>query len=142
MTSRTLSLAALVGLGLAVALAPTQAAAAGSCSTFAQILSSVHGLDEPARLKAWITRVAVFTARGWIRRRARKRWLRFFAPEELPEPEVNEPHEEREANRPSGVSLAGPAKRQASRFGPFGRGCVRPAQEFTDYAGTETRWRP
>lgn len=65
--------------------------------TFAQILSSVHGLDEPARLKAWITRVAVFTARGWIRRRARKRWLRFFAPEELPEPEVNEPHEEREA---------------------------------------------
>jgi RNA polymerase sigma-70 factor (ECF subfamily) len=33
----------------------------------------------PASLKAWLTRIAVFTARGAIRRRRRRRWLLFFA---------------------------------------------------------------
>ena len=52
--------------------------------TFAQALSSIDSLDDPRRLRAWLVRVAVFTARGTIRRRRRQRWLRFGAPEDLP----------------------------------------------------------
>ena len=37
--------------------------------SFAQAFKSVHQLKEGARLKAWLTRIAVFTARGCIRRR-------------------------------------------------------------------------
>lgn len=51
--------------------------------TFAQILGSIDKLDDPRRLKGWLVRVAVFTARGVIRKRKRKRWLRFAPPEQL-----------------------------------------------------------
>jgi RNA polymerase sigma-70 factor (ECF subfamily) len=40
-------------------------------------------LQQAASLKAWLTHVAVFTARGAIRRRRRRRWLSFRA--ELPD---------------------------------------------------------
>ncbi|HJL25977.1 MAG: RNA polymerase subunit sigma [Sandaracinus sp.] len=53
--------------------------------TFAQALASLDGLDDPRRLRAWLVRVAVFTARGVIRKRRRQRWLRFRAPEQVPE---------------------------------------------------------
>jgi RNA polymerase sigma-70 factor (ECF subfamily) len=53
--------------------------------SFAHALSSIGTLDDPERLSGWLTSIAVFTARGCIRRRKRQRWLRFFAPEELPE---------------------------------------------------------
>jgi len=53
--------------------------------TFAQAFSSIDKLDDPQRLKAWLVRVAVFTARGCIRRRQRRRWLRYGPPEQLPE---------------------------------------------------------
>ncbi len=56
--------------------------------TFAQVLGSIDGLGDPNRLKPWMVRVAVFTARGTIRRRQRRRWLRYGAPEQLPEPTV------------------------------------------------------
>lgn len=41
-------------------------------------------LNDPLALKAWLTRIAIFTARKAIRRRRRNRWLLFF--EHLPEP--------------------------------------------------------
>ena len=44
---------------------------------------SIGRLSEPRALKAWLTQIAVFTARGLIRRRHRHRWLTFF--EEVPE---------------------------------------------------------
>ncbi len=53
--------------------------------TFAQALSSISKLDDPERLKAWLVRIAVFTARGFIRRRRRQRWLRFRSPDHMPE---------------------------------------------------------
>ena len=42
-------------------------------------------LDDPRRLKGWLVRVAVFTARGVIRRRQRRRWLGYRPPESMPE---------------------------------------------------------
>lgn len=53
--------------------------------TFAQAFAGVGKLRDGNKLKAWLSRIAVFTARGCIRRRTRGRWLRFFAPETLPE---------------------------------------------------------
>lgn len=53
--------------------------------TFVAALGSIDGLDDPRALRGWITKVAVFTARSEIRRRTRRRWLRFFAPEDVPE---------------------------------------------------------
>ncbi|MAQ14467.1 MAG: RNA polymerase subunit sigma [Sandaracinus sp.] len=54
--------------------------------TFAQALASIDKLDDAARLEGWLVRIAVFTARGVIRKRGRRRWLRFMAPEEVPDP--------------------------------------------------------
>lgn len=45
--------------------------------------ANYQGNDE--QLKAWISRIAVFTARGYLRKRRRKWWLRSEAPSELPE---------------------------------------------------------
>ena len=53
--------------------------------TFAQALASIDKLEDPERLKGWMVRIAVFTARGTIRRRQRRRWLRFGAPHQIPE---------------------------------------------------------
>ena len=53
--------------------------------TFAQAFKSIAQLNDGARLKAWLTRIAVFTVRSCLRRRKRRRWLRFFAPEQVPE---------------------------------------------------------
>ena len=44
---------------------------------------SIGRLTEARALKAWLTQIAVFTARGLIRRRHRNRWLTFF--EDVPE---------------------------------------------------------
>jgi RNA polymerase sigma-70 factor, ECF subfamily len=60
--------------------------------TFVRALSSLATLRDPAALKAWMTSVAVFTARTNIQRRRRRRWLLFFAPDELP-PVVAPPYE-------------------------------------------------
>ncbi len=53
--------------------------------TFARAFKNIGQLEDGERLKAWLTRIAVFTARGLIRSRSRKRWLRYFSPEEMPE---------------------------------------------------------
>lgn len=52
---------------------------------FAEVFANIHKLKEPAKLKGWLTRVTVFTARGTIRRRSRRRWLRYSSPEVLPD---------------------------------------------------------
>jgi RNA polymerase sigma-70 factor, ECF subfamily len=59
---------------------------------FVRALSSLDSLRDPSALKAWITSVAVFTARTCIQRRTRRKWLLFFAPEDLP-PLVARAHE-------------------------------------------------
>ncbi|MEM9069886.1 MAG: sigma-70 family RNA polymerase sigma factor [Myxococcota bacterium] len=53
--------------------------------TFAQALASIDKLEDPDRLKGWLVRIAIFTARGTIRRRQRRRWLRFGPPNQIPE---------------------------------------------------------
>ena len=55
---------------------------------FVAALSSLNSIEDPSALKAWLTRTAVFTARGRIRRRSRWRFLRFVPDDELPEPSV------------------------------------------------------
>jgi RNA polymerase sigma-70 factor, ECF subfamily len=52
---------------------------------FVRVLEGVHQLKDPAALRGWIGTLAVFTARGHIRRRRRWRWIRFLAPEDVPE---------------------------------------------------------
>ncbi|HVH98305.1 MAG TPA: RNA polymerase sigma factor [Enhygromyxa sp.] len=44
-----------------------------------------------AQLKAWVSRIAVFTARGYLRKRKRRWWLRSSDPQEIPEQQSNEP---------------------------------------------------
>jgi RNA polymerase sigma-70 factor (ECF subfamily) len=58
---------------------------------FLRALSEIDKLEQPDRLRAWLGSVAVFTARGHIRKRRRQRWLFFLAPEELSELRVVEP---------------------------------------------------
>ncbi|HEY6079779.1 MAG TPA: sigma-70 family RNA polymerase sigma factor [Polyangiaceae bacterium] len=55
---------------------------------FVTALESVERLIEPRALRAWLTQIAVFTARARIRRRVRGRVLRFLPFTELPEPEL------------------------------------------------------
>lgn len=52
---------------------------------FYQSLRSIQSLKEPERLKAWVTQIAVFTSRKWIRKRKRRSWLKFFPHDEVPE---------------------------------------------------------
>jgi RNA polymerase sigma-70 factor (ECF subfamily) len=57
---------------------------------FVRVLRGVHQLKDPAALPSWISSLAVFTARGLIRKRRRWRWIRFLAPEEVPEATATE----------------------------------------------------
>ena len=61
---------------------------------FVQVLERIHQLRDPPALKSWITTVAVFTARGHIRRRRHGRWLRFSAPGDLPELSIQPPSDD------------------------------------------------
>ena len=53
--------------------------------TFVRALESIDSLRDPGALRSWISGIAIHTARARIQRRHRRRWLRFFAPEDLPE---------------------------------------------------------
>jgi RNA polymerase sigma-70 factor (ECF subfamily) len=46
---------------------------------------------DDAQLKAWISRIAVFTARGYLRKRKRRWWLRSADPMQMPELSSKEP---------------------------------------------------
>jgi RNA polymerase sigma-70 factor (ECF subfamily) len=61
---------------------------------FVAVLEGVRGLKDPAALRGWIASLAVFTARGRIRRRRRWRWIRFLAPEDVPDVPVAGPQGE------------------------------------------------
>jgi len=52
---------------------------------FVRVLEGIHQLKDPAALRGWIGTLAVFTARGHIRKRRRWRWIRFLAPQDVPE---------------------------------------------------------
>lgn len=52
---------------------------------FVIALESANRLLDPRAVRAWLTQIAVFTARGCIRRRMRGRLLRFFSSDKLPE---------------------------------------------------------
>lgn len=54
---------------------------------FARALRGVTRLDDAKALQGWLTSIAVHTARGCIRSRRARRWLRVVAPEEVPEVE-------------------------------------------------------
>jgi len=52
---------------------------------FTRALGSIHSLNDGARLKAWLVSIAVFTARGCIRSRTRRRWLGLLPPQRMDE---------------------------------------------------------
>lgn len=52
---------------------------------FVRAIEGVDKVREADRLKAWLTSIAVFTARGAIRYRTRRRWLGYRAPENIPD---------------------------------------------------------
>lgn len=59
---------------------------------FIRAFEGIDGLEDAAKLKGWLTGITVFTAREWIRRRTRRRWLRFM--DEVPETPVTTASEE------------------------------------------------
>jgi len=64
---------------------------------FVRVFARTSEIRDPGALKAYVTSVAVFVAREVLRKRRRHAWLRFFAPEELPEPAAATDPESREA---------------------------------------------
>ena len=61
---------------------------------FVGVFEGIRSLKDASALRSWIATLAVFTARGRIRRRRRWRWIRFVAPEEVPEVPVAAPQGE------------------------------------------------
>lgn len=55
---------------------------------FVSAIDSIHRLEEPEKLKAWLAGIAVFRARAEIRARQRRRWFPLFRQEDLPECEA------------------------------------------------------
>lgn len=53
--------------------------------TFIRALESIDNLREAGSLRPWLLGVAIHTARIRIQSRQRRRWLTFFAPEDVPE---------------------------------------------------------
>jgi RNA polymerase sigma-70 factor (ECF subfamily) len=49
---------------------------------FVVVLERLNTLDNPSLFRAWVTRIAVFQARGVIRKRSRRRWLRVLSGED------------------------------------------------------------
>jgi len=57
--------------------------------TLLRALSRIIALREADKLRPYVMQIAVFVGREAIRSRHRRRWLRFFAPEEMPEAEAS-----------------------------------------------------
>jgi len=57
---------------------------------FLRVLCNIQQLKDPSALPSWISSLAVFTARGLIRKRRRWRWIRFLAPEDVPDAPIPE----------------------------------------------------
>lgn len=69
---------------------------------FVEALENLGRLREPEALRPWLTRIAVMTVRGCLRRRSRGRWLSFFAPSDVPEV-ASHPPEDDAHERTAGV---------------------------------------
>src|SRR5438552_3794126 len=52
---------------------------------FVAVFERVHQVRDPGALRGWLGSLAVFTARGHIRKRRRWRWIRFLAPQDVPD---------------------------------------------------------
>ena len=52
---------------------------------FIRAFRNVDAIHDPDKLRSWLTGIAVYVARGTIRKRRRGRWLQFFDPSVLPE---------------------------------------------------------
>ncbi len=61
---------------------------------FVGVFQGIGSLKDASALRSWIATLAVFTARGRIRRRRRWRWIHFLAPEDVPEVPVVGPQGE------------------------------------------------
>jgi len=61
---------------------------------FVQALSSANQIKDAAALLAWLRTITTRVAIRTIRRRKARNWLRFLAPEEIPEIEVSDPSQE------------------------------------------------
>jgi RNA polymerase sigma-70 factor (ECF subfamily) len=84
--------------------------------TFVGALESIATLKDPSRLTAWVTSVAVLTAKAYLQKRARRRWLVLAPPETLAE------------STPS-VAASDPAEQEA----------LRAAYRVLDHMPTEER---
>ena len=51
---------------------------------FLRAIEGIRDLEDPSKLRSWLTGISVHTAREHIRRRVRRRWLSFVA--DVPEP--------------------------------------------------------
>lgn len=58
--------------------------------TFLQAFSSVHTVRDGGSLKAWLSMIAVFTARGLIRKRKKRRIFWLFEPKKIQDARVAE----------------------------------------------------
>jgi RNA polymerase sigma-70 factor (ECF subfamily) len=47
---------------------------------FIRAIDQIDELQDLGRVRGWLTGIAIFTARGYIRRRARRKWLSVFSP--------------------------------------------------------------
>jgi len=74
---------------------------------FVAAFQGIHALKDPGALRTWMATLAVFTARGRIRRRRRWRWIRFLAPEDVPEVPVRPRADSYEAVRATYAVLDG-----------------------------------
>src|SRR5882672_2652703 len=43
-------------------------------------INRIDEIHDLARVRSWLTGIAIFTARGYLRRRTRRRWLSLFSP--------------------------------------------------------------
>lgn len=78
-------------------LGPDQELADVLHDVIAHALANIDRVREASSLKAWLTQVAVFSARGVIRRRRRRSWLSFWSPSDLPEVPSSDPSPETRA---------------------------------------------
>jgi RNA polymerase sigma-70 factor (ECF subfamily) len=58
---------------------------------FVRALESLGRLRDPGALRGWLFGITVRTVRIRIQRRMRRRWLRFMAPEDVPEVATSDP---------------------------------------------------
>jgi len=64
---------------------------------FLRAIERIGELEDFQRVGSWLTTIAIFTARGHIRRRARRKWLSLFSPEQVRPSQVEPPSSEARA---------------------------------------------